>query len=88
MTSTVHVLGISGSLRKYSYNAGLLRAQYHLRQVAVFTNMFPLNKPEVAIQRALEKFDASGKLVDEPARQQVRALLEALAAWTRRLRGG
>jgi len=64
------------------------RAQYHLRQIAVFTNMLPLNKPEVTVQRASEKFDAQGNLTDEPTRRQVRALLEALAAWTRRLRGG
>ena len=67
---------------------GTSRAQYHLRQVAVFTNLLPLNKPEVAVQRASEKFDAQGNLTDEPTRRQVHALLQALAAWTRRLRGG
>ncbi len=67
---------------------GTSRAQHHLRQIAVFTNMLPLNKPEVTVQRAFEKFDAQGHLTDEPTRQQVRALLEALVAWTRRLRGG
>jgi chromate reductase len=67
---------------------GTSRAQYHLRQVAVYTNMLPLNGPEVMIQRSWEKFDANGNLTDEPSRQQVRALLEALAAWTRRLKGG
>ena len=67
---------------------GTGRAQYHLRQVAVFLNLLPLNKPEVLVQRAWEKFDAQGHLTDEPTRQQVRALLEALVAWTRRLRGG
>jgi chromate reductase len=66
---------------------GTSRAQYHLRQVAVFTNMLPLNKPEVMVQRSQEKFDAKGNLTDEPTRQQIRALLEALSAWTRRLRG-
>jgi chromate reductase len=67
---------------------GTSRAQYHLRQVAVFLNMHPLNKPEVTIQRASEKFDAHGNLTDQAAREQVRVLLEALAAWTRRLYGG
>ena len=37
--------------------------------------------------RSWEKFDAEGKLTDEQARQEIRALLAALAAWTRRLRG-
>jgi chromate reductase, NAD(P)H dehydrogenase (quinone) len=67
---------------------GTVRAQLHLRQVAVYTDMLPLNKPEVRIMKAWEKFDADGDLHDEPARQEVRALLESLAAWTRRLRGG
>ena len=67
---------------------GTVRAQLHLRQICVFTDMLPLNKPEVRLMRAWEKFDAEGHLHDEPARQEIRALLEALAAWTRRLRGG
>jgi len=67
---------------------GTSRAQFHLRQVAVYTNMHPLNKPEVAIQRAWEKFDGEGNLTDAQSLEQVRALLVALAAWTRRLRGG
>ncbi len=66
---------------------GTSRAQFHLRQIAVFVNLLPLNKPEVTIQRASEKFDKEGNLTDEASRKQVRALLEALAAWTRRLRG-
>lgn len=65
---------------------GTARAQYHLRQVCVFTNMLPVNKPEVMIGRAHEKFDAQGRLVDERSRESIRALLESLAAWTRRLR--
>jgi chromate reductase len=65
--------------------SGTAWAQLHLRQVAVFTNMLPLNKPEVIVQRAWEKFDAQGNPTDETIRQQVRALLEALLVWTRRL---
>ena len=65
--------------------SGTARAQLNLRQVAVFTNMLPLNKPEVIIQRAWEKFDAQGNPTDETILPQVRALLEALLAWTRRL---
>lgn len=66
---------------------GTVRAQLHLRQIAVFTNMLPLNKPQLHVMRAWEKFDADGNLKDEAVRQEIRALLEALAAWTRRLRG-
>lgn len=66
---------------------GTARMQYHLRQVCVFLDARALNKPEVMIAKAFERFDAAGKLVDEPTAKQIRAQLEALAAWTRRLSG-
>ncbi len=66
---------------------GTSRAQNHLRQVAVYTNMHPLNRPEVEVQRGWEKFDQNGNLTDEPTRQAIRALLAALDAWTRGLKG-
>jgi len=75
------IMGASGG------GSGTMRAQMHLRHVAVFTNMLPLNKPEVYVTRAAEKFDAQGRLIDEPTRQRVRELLAALRDWTRRLRG-
>jgi chromate reductase, NAD(P)H dehydrogenase (quinone) len=65
---------------------GTVRAQMALRQIAVFNNMFPLNKPEVLVTRSWEKFDAEGNLKDEATLPQIRALLEALAHWTRRLK--
>jgi chromate reductase len=67
---------------------GTARAQYHLRQVAVFTNMHPLNRPEVFIAQAHTKFDEASNLVDEDTRERIRRLLEALGAWTRRLGPG
>jgi chromate reductase, NAD(P)H dehydrogenase (quinone) len=66
---------------------GTSRAQYHLRQVAVCTNMFPFNTPEVTVPMARQKFDVEGRLTDELTRSFVRQLLEALYAWTNRLRG-
>jgi chromate reductase len=76
----VALMGASGS------NLGTSRAQYHLRQVCVFLDMHPLNKPEVFVARAHEKIDADGKLTDEPTRKILRDLLVALEAWTRRLK--
>ena len=67
-------------------NFGTVRAQMHLRQVCVYCNMFPLNKPEVLVMRARDKFDADGRLVDETGRGLVRDILLALANWVRRLR--
>lgn len=65
---------------------GTARAQYHLRQVFVFLDMLPVNKPEVMIGNAAKAFDADGRLLDEKARELIGCLLESLAEWTRRLR--
>jgi chromate reductase, NAD(P)H dehydrogenase (quinone) len=64
---------------------GTARAQYHLRQTFVFLNMYPLNKPEVMISTAAQRFDERGHLTDETARKRIGELLVALVAWTRRL---
>lgn len=64
---------------------GTARAQYHLRQVFVFLDMYPLNKPEVMIGPAGEVFDEQGQLKDERTREQIRKQLDALVKWTRRL---
>jgi chromate reductase, NAD(P)H dehydrogenase (quinone) len=66
---------------------GTARAQYHLRQTCVFLNMHPINKPEVLIAQAQNKFDASGRLTDETARKLIGELLANLAAWASRLHG-
>jgi chromate reductase len=47
--------------------------------------MHLINKPEVMIAAALTKFDAQGKLTDEPTRGVIRDLVVNLAAWTRRI---
>ncbi len=66
---------------------GTARAQYHLRQVMVFLNMFPINQPEVMIGNASQRFDAEGNLTDEQTREFIRQLLQNLVEWTRRLGG-
>lgn len=65
---------------------GTARAQYHLRQMFVFLNMFPLNEPEVMIANAADKFDEHGNLKDAKTAQKIKELLEALVEWTRRFR--
>src|SRR5215510_3204031 len=52
--------------------AGGARAQLHLRQSCVFLDMHPLNKPEVLIFQAQNKFDAAGELTDDTARGLIR----------------
>ena len=62
--------------------AGTARAQLHLRASCVFLDMHPLNKPEVLIFQAQNKFDADGKLTDDVARGLIRDLMAALYRWT------
>jgi len=72
-----------------SASTGMLggaRAQYHLRQTFVFLNMFPVNKPEVFITFAAQKFNAQGRLNDEKSKAIIATLLESLVAWTKKLR--
>ena len=64
---------------------GSARAQYHLRQMFVYLDAMILNRPEVMIAGAHERFDASGHLTHDATREIIRQLLTALAAWTRRL---
>jgi len=61
------------------------RAQYHLRQMMVFLNMFPVNQPEVMIGNCTEKFDGQGNLTDDETKTFIRQLLENLVDWTYRL---
>src|SRR5688500_5795939 len=65
---------------------GTARAQYHLRQVFVFLNVYPINQPEVMIGHAAERFDAEGNLRDETSKKLIRQLLQNLVDWTQRLR--
>ena len=64
---------------------GTARAQYHLRQMFVFLNMYAVNQPEVMVANAHKHFDDQGKLTDETAKKLTRQLLEELVNWTRRL---
>jgi chromate reductase, NAD(P)H dehydrogenase (quinone) len=63
---------------------GTARAQYHLRQMFVFLNMFPINQPEVMIGHAAERFDKDGNLTDETSKELIRQLLQKLVESARR----
>jgi len=67
---------------------GGARAQYHLRQMCVFLNMYPVNTPEVFVTFAPQKFDSKGRLLDKDAEKFIRQLLENLANFTLRLKRG
>jgi chromate reductase len=65
---------------------GGARAQYHLRQVFVTLNMYPINKPEVMVPFAKEKFDENGRLKDDTTQAKIRELLENLVIWAKKLK--
>jgi chromate reductase len=65
---------------------GTARAQYHLRQMFVFLNMYTINQPEVMIGNAAERFAADGTLTDEKSKQLIRKLLANLVDWASKLR--
>ncbi len=46
-----------------------------------------MGKPEVLIARAAERFDAAGRLTDEPTRRHLERFLAAFAVWIRRFAG-
>lgn len=63
---------------------GTARMQYHLRQVMVFLDAHPLNKPEVMIGAFAGKY-ADGQLIDDKGREMVERQLAALIAWSQQL---
>ena len=72
-----------------SASTGILggaRAQYHLRQCFVFLDMHAVNRPEIFVGKAADKFDAAGKLNDPKARELIVTLLQTLADWTIKLK--
>ncbi len=67
-------------------NLGSARAQYHLRQILVAFDMAVVSQPEVMIGNAAQRFDAAGRLTDEPTRQHIQKLLETLVKLGRNTR--
>jgi chromate reductase, NAD(P)H dehydrogenase (quinone) len=57
---------------------GTARVQYDLRKVLGFMNTFTVNKPEVFISFAQNKFNAQGELTDEPTGKFIADLLVSL----------
>lgn len=67
---------------------GTMRMQYHLRQVAVFLNMHPLNGPEVFVRNAKDEFSDDLKLKNQATKDIVLKHLRALEEWTRLIKRG
>lgn len=80
-SKAVAIMGVSGG------QVGTARVQYDLRKMMVFLNAFPVNKPEVFINFAANKFSEDGELTDETAQDLIKKLLISLQQWTLKLRG-
>jgi chromate reductase len=77
-------LGKPAGLMSASVGAmGGVRAQLDLRHAMVFLNMFPINRPEVIVPFAAQKFDEAGRLTDEATRKFVTQHVAELVRHTR-----
>ncbi|MBI1776959.1 MAG: NAD(P)H-dependent oxidoreductase [Proteobacteria bacterium] len=65
---------------------GTMRAQYHLRQVTIFLDAIPLNRPEVFIGTAQTKFDDAGNCTDDGTKKAIADMLTAFQSWILRVR--
>jgi chromate reductase len=75
----IAMFGAAGSV------LGTARAQYQLRQILVFLDGRPVNKPEVMVAQAQNRF-ADGKLTDETAGKLLADLGASLALAVRQAR--
>ena len=73
------IISASTSLR------GGARAQLHLRQIMIDLNMYPINRPQLMVADAKDKFSEDLQLTDEESRQTLRDVLSSLLDWTRKL---
>lgn len=64
---------------------GGVRAQYHLRQVLVFLDAHPVNKPEIIVGSAPSRFDDAGNLTDDTTSALVADLVASLLRWEEQL---
>ncbi|MFP2768136.1 NADPH-dependent FMN reductase [Oceanisphaera sp. KMM 10153] len=64
---------------------GGARAQYHLRQIMIYLDVHFVNKPEVMIAGAHEKFDSHGQLADATTRDFIGQLVTALITLNHKL---
>ncbi len=71
----IAIMGGSGG------TGGTIRSQLHLRQVALFTNMIDMKKPEILVTKIQEKFDPDLKLIDEDLRAHLKKFLISFENW-------
>ena len=60
---------------------GTVRAQSHMRQIALHNSMRVMIDPELCIARPRKRYDDQGNLTDEQTRTRLREFLVAFEAW-------
>ena len=70
------IMGAGGRL-------GTVRAQMHLREIALHNSMRVMIDPEVLVAGAWSAFDDQGRLTDERLRERVRQLMTAFGEFVR-----
>jgi chromate reductase len=65
--------------------SGGMRAQYHLRQILLYTNTLAMAQPEVIIPHSRDRFSAEGEITDESTRKLLALFGAELVAWVRKL---
>ncbi|MFC3193095.1 NADPH-dependent FMN reductase [Marinicella sediminis] len=78
--------GKAVSIMGASPGMGTARSQYHLRQILVFMNAFVVNKPEVMIAQAADKFDKEGNLTDQRTIDFLERALSSLISLSKQLK--
>jgi chromate reductase len=73
------ILGSGGGM-------GSARSQYHLRQVCVFLDLHPLNKPEIFSNAFSGSFDEEGNVVNPKIQDLIVEQLQALHSWAQTIR--
>ncbi len=73
------ILGAGGGM-------GSARSQYHLRQVCVFLDLHPLNKPEIFSNVKDGTFDEEGNVVSPKIQGLIVEQLQALQSWAQTIR--
>jgi chromate reductase, NAD(P)H dehydrogenase (quinone) len=71
----VAIMGASGGI------SGTIRAQEHLKLICISMAALVMPPPGVVVTYGKQKFDADGKLTDEPTRQVLANFLRAFERW-------
>jgi chromate reductase, NAD(P)H dehydrogenase (quinone) len=71
----IAIMGGSGGM------GGTIRSQLHLRQVALFTNMMDMKKPEILVTKIQDKFDKDLTLIDDALKMHLKKFLYSFEQW-------